>query len=173
MNRRQALVLVSVLALAACGRRGGGAEAAMAAEPRPSGFRGSRWNPRNWFGRSREGDGRPDLGPTSESTDNRPLVQQITAMAVERTSSGAIVRAEGLTAAAGYWDVDLVAENDGRPVDGVLTLRFVAAPPREAVPTPNDRARRVTAAYDIPFALLELLGGIEVVGETNSRRSGR
>ena len=155
MNRRQMLLLVSVGALAACGR-----------------MRESRMNPRNWFGGSREEE-RPDLGPTLEDNDNRALVATVTEMAVEPTSSGAIVRAEGMTTAAGWWDVDLVAENAGRPVDGVLTLRFVGAPPRTPVAAGGDAARRVVAAYAVPMTTLEVLTAIVVVAETNSRRSRR
>lgn len=156
MNRRRMLVLMGAVGtLAACGR-----------------VRESRLNPRNWFGGSREEE-RPDLGPTLDTNDNRALIAVVSEMAIEPTSSGAIVRAEGMTETPGWWDVDLVADNAGRPIDGVLTLRFVGSPPRTPVTATGDAARHVVAAYAVPQTTLEVLSAIVVVAETNSRRSRR
>jgi hypothetical protein len=135
------------------------------------GFSESRVNPMNWFGGSREEV--PDLGPTELSVDNRGLVAQVTELTIERTSTGAIVRATGMTPEPGWWDAELVAENFGRPVDGVLALRFVAAPPREPVPATNDRARRLIAVYTLNESILETISDIVVTGSQNSRRARR
>lgn len=150
------ILLVATLAVSGCG-----------------GFRESRMNPRNWFGSSSE-DTRPELGPVSDVIDGRPLVPAVTAMTIESTSSGAIVRAEALMPSDGWWDAQLLPENYGRPVGGVLTFRFVAAAPSAPVPGPNTEATRtITAVAALTQAQLETASEIVVVGETNSRRSRR
>lgn len=131
----------------------------------------SRLNPMNWFGGSR--DEAPTLGPTQTSVDNRALVTQVTELSIEQTSTGALVRATGMMPTAGWWDPGLVAENHGRPVDGTLTLRFVAAAPSEPVVAANDQARRLIAVYPINIAILETISDIVVTGAENSRRARR
>lgn len=152
------LVLVALLSLTlavpACGRIGE-----------------SRINPMNWFGGSR--DERPDLGPTSDITDNRALVVRVTELSIERTSSGALIRAEGLTRSAGWWDAQLVPENNGVPLDGVLSFRFVAAAPREPVPDTGERSRTLVVAYPVSTAILEQTSAVVVNGQENSRRARR
>ena len=125
MKALLAALLIASLAVSGCGR-----------------ISESRINPRNWFGHSRE-DRRPDLGPTSNVIDNRALVPAVTAMTIEATSSGAIVRAEAVMPSAGWWDPALVPENFGRPQGGVLTFRFVAAAPRAPVAEQNPAARTI------------------------------
>lgn len=131
----------------------------------------SRMNPMNWFGGSR--DDRPDLGPTSDITDNRALVVRVTALSIERTSSGALVRAEGLTRSAGWWDAQLVPEHNGAPLDGILSFRFVAAAPREPVPDTGEQSRTLIVAYPVSNAILEQTAEIVVNGQDNSRRARR
>ncbi|MCB1360537.1 MAG: hypothetical protein H6899_05800 [Rhodobacter sp.] len=149
-----ALLAIS-LSLSACGR-----------------VRESRLNPMNWFGGSQEETSAP-LGPVSDSVDHRPLVPQINAMTIERTSSGAIVRAEAVMPAAGWWDAELVPENFGRPTNGTLTFRFVAAAPVEPVAETNAAARTLTAVYTLTQAQLDTTAEVVVTGETNSRRARR
>lgn len=131
----------------------------------------SRLNPMNWFGGSREEA--PDLGPVTATIDNRALVTQVTNLTVEQTSTGALVRATAMMPSAGWWDAELVAENHGRPLDGTLTLRFVAAAPREPITVPNDEARRLVAVYPINISTLETISNIVVTGAENSRRARR
>jgi len=148
------LLLVSALAVTGCGR-----------------LSDSRMNPRNWFGSS--ADERPSLGPVSDTVDNRALVAQISALTIEQTSSGALVRAEAVTTSAGWWDGELVPENYGRPAAGVLTLRFVASPPREAAPDTGVQSRTLVAVYPLSQAHLDTVSEIVVTGEGNSRRTRR
>ncbi|GAB4271343.1 MAG: hypothetical protein Kow0013_24140 [Pararhodobacter sp.] len=136
-------------------------------------IRESRMNPRNWFGQSESRDERPDLGPSTDIVDNRPLVAEVAALTIERTSSGALLRAEGVTPTAGWWDAELVPENFGRAQGGVLTFRFVAAAPREPAPDTGVQSRTVTVVYPVTEAQLETTSEIVVVGEGNSRRIRR
>lgn len=155
MKAPLAALLVASLAVAGCG-----------------GFHESRLNPRNWFGHSRA-DARPDLGPTTDVVDNRPLVPAVSDMSIERTSSGAIVRAEAVMPSAGWWDAALLPENFGRPHNGVLTFRFVAAAPRTPVAETNPDARTIVAVFALTQAQLDTTSEIVVVGESNSRRARR
>lgn len=159
MKTPLAALLVTTMVLAGCGA-----------------VRDSRVNPLNWFGESRSearSSGRADLGPTSAGVDNRPLVPQVTAMSIERTSSGAIVRAEAVMPSAGWWDPQLMAENFGRAPGGVLTFRFVAAAPRTPVAVPNPAARTITAAVALTQAQLDTASEVVVVGAENSRSARR
>jgi len=133
-----------------------------------SGVRQSRMNPLNWFGTSTE---ESQLGPLALETDNRALVQTVTALTIERTSSGALVRAEAQMPGQGWWDAQLIAENQGRPVNGVLTYRFVAASPRG--PVPGGRAQVLVVAAPVSEYLLEEITTVVVQGATNSRSARR
>lgn len=149
MKRATLVVICSALVLGGCGA-----------------VRESRFNPMNWFGASTS---EPSLGPTSTTTDGRPLVPQVTTLAIERTSSGALVRASAVMPSAGWWDAELIAENNGRPVNGVLTYRFVAAAPRAPIAGMSEAARTIVAGATISSFTLEELISVTVQGETNQR----
>lgn len=155
MKTPLAALLMSSLALSACG-----------------GFSDSRMNPRNWFGASSVEE-RPELGPTTLVDDPRPLVPQVSEMVIERTSSGAIVRASAVMPSAGWWDAELVPENYGRPSGGVLSFRFVAIPPRTPVAGQNPGARTIVAVYALTQAQLDTTADIVVIGAENTRRARR
>jgi hypothetical protein len=96
----------------------------------------SRFNPFGWFGRAQRpaggaagGGGQPAAGGAGQ-----PLM-------LERTSTGAIVRAEGLTPTQGWWAGELVPQTSLRPLDGVIVYKFrIAPPPAETrVSTPQSR----------------------------------
>lgn len=150
-------VLIATLVLAGCGT-----------------VRESRLNPFNWFGRSVESTqtvaegavpGRPD--------DGRILVAQVTDMEVARQPGGAIIRASGLPPTQGWWNTDLVAENGGEPVDGVLTYRFVIAEPVKPNRVSTPQSRELTAATYVSDVKLAAVSSIVVVGAENSRSSRR
>ncbi len=135
--------------------------------------RESRINPFNWFKRSesvtvvQEGivPGRPD--------DPRILVAQVTDLEVSREPGGAIIRATGLPPTQGWWNTDLVAENGGEPVDGVLTYRFVIAEPLTQQRVSTEWSRELTAATHISNIKLAGVRQIVVLGAQNSRVSRR
>jgi len=135
-----------------------------------SGVRQSRMNPLNWFGGSTS-TSESRLGPMTLETDNRALVHSVTALTIERTSSGALVRAEAQMPGQGWWDAALIAENEGRPVDGVLTYRFVAAAPRGAAP--GGRSQTLVVAAPVSEYLLEEVTTVVVQGAGNSRSARR
>ena len=158
MNRPIAAltVLALTLSLADCGR-----------------IRDSRLNPFNWFGHSRDAVSASAVLP-GEAADGRQLVREVTALAVEQSQGGAIIRAAGLPPTQGWWKAELVAENRGRPDEnGVLTYRFLVFQPLDATPVSTPQSRELTAAVFVSDIKLADVTKIVVQGETNSRTSGR
>lgn len=141
-----------------------------------SGFSDSRLNPLNWFGKSRAGEAvtlAPDGGYGTSASDRRVLVDQVTSLEVRRTPEGAIISAAGVPPTQGWWDAELVAENFGKPLDGVMTYRFVVAEPvpgtavATRVLTPE--SREVTAGAFLSNIALQTVRRIVVTGAANSR----
>lgn len=132
--------------------------------------RSSRVNPLNWFGRGEERAVAVDM---TQALDPRPLVQQVTAMQVDRAPGGAIVSATGLPPSQGHWEAELVETNDGKPVDGVLTLHFRAYPPEFPRPAGTPASREITAGIFLSTQDLEGVSRIVVQGAENQRVSRR
>lgn len=132
-----------------------------------SGFRDSRINPLNWFGRSTEGPG--TVVVAEEPADPRSLVAAVTDLTVTSTPTGAIVTAVGLPPTQGWFEAELVAENFGDPVEGVMTYRFVVFPPPTATRTSTPQSREVTAGKFLSNIDLETISEIVVQGASNSR----
>lgn len=157
---RSARILVAValsLALAACDN-------------------GVNLNPLTWFNWGSNDDGMVALEPADgwpEDLDRRLVVDQVTALQIERTTAGAIVHATGLPPRLGYWDAELVPENDGEPEGGVLTYVFRIASPRWATNASTPYARSVEVAAFIPNVKLERVRAIRVMGAQNSRTASR
>jgi hypothetical protein len=149
-------LLVLTLTLGACGK-----------------IRDSRLNPFNWFGRSEVVEVPAEGVVPGRPYDTRILVSQVIDMEVARYPGGAIVRATGLPPTQGWWKADLVAENSGFPVDGVLTYRFVIAEPLTPKPVSTQQSREVTAATHLSNVKLADVRQIVVVGAQNSRASRR
>lgn len=142
-------VMTALLILSACGK-----------------VRTSRFNPFNWS--------RPEvttLAPKQGyqvTADNRQLVGQVLTLVVEPMPGGAIVRATGLPPTQGYWQADLVPENDGEPVDGVLTLRFVVYPPPAPTPSSTQPSREITVGLFLADQQLARISRINVQGQTTA-----
>lgn len=131
-------------------------------------------NPFDWF--SSRGPEKVTLTPDGgyrDSQDYRIPVQQVTALRIERTTAGAIVYATGLPPRVGYWDAELVADNDGEPVGGVLSYVFRISEPRWRQPTATPYARTVHVAQFLSHTELAGVSSIRVTGETNSMTARR
>jgi hypothetical protein len=146
-------------------------------------------NPSNWFGNSApdrvvkaddteqvnpllpERTGIFDRRPENETYEGTP-VDQVTALSIERTAGGAIVKATGLTARQEAFDVRLINVNgedeDLMPVDGVLTLRLSAIQSGVA-PQGPERTRRVHVGRFLSQQTLAETRVIRVVAERNVR----
>jgi hypothetical protein len=137
------------------------------------GFGQSRLNPFNWFGSGPEAE---TLDPVvlEERKDRRPLVAQVTALEVERTPGGAIIRATGLPPVQGWYGAELVNEDrDGQPIDGVLTYSFRAIPPPEPTRVSTVQSRELTVAVFVSDITLAATREIRVTGALNSRAARR
>ena len=167
MRKTIILLLVSSLTLTACGT-----------------IRDSRVNPFNWFGQARsepverEENTNP-LIPKGNSLFSRPgreevvyvgrPFDQVTDLRVERVPGGAIIRATGLAARQGIYDVQLTPENEEEvPVEGVLTYRLEGIPPRRATPVGTPPTREVTAARRLTNQDLSGVRTIRVEGQRNA-----
>ena len=138
----------------------------------------SRLNPLNWFGGSEPAavvdpaERRPLVPAGRQSTiiDNRPLVQSVLSMSVDRSPSGAVVRATGLAPAQGFFNAELVPQGIN---NGVLTLAFRAQSPAAFEGVGPDQSRRITAAYVVEAGELASIRSVRVEAATNARVSGR
>lgn len=154
------LALALALALAGCG-----------------GWKESRLNPSNWFGKEEVQTLEPATGYPDPKKDPRDLIAEVTELEVKPTQGGAIVSAAGITPTQGWWGASLLAENDGHAVDGVMTYRFVVAwpdpdsPAGSRVLTPESRT--VTAAAYINNVRLAEVKRIVVIGASNQRSVSR
>ncbi|MBO6777040.1 MAG: hypothetical protein JJ897_16380 [Marinibacterium sp.] len=169
MVRAVILLLVASLALSACG------------------WRDSRLNPGNWFGRSQpveiEGEAVPTnpLLPNNASILSRPEAQDrhvqiysVSELAIERTSSGAIIRAEGTARVQGAYAARLKpASETGEPVDGVMTYSFEVLYPENPRPVGTEISRRVIVARSLTHQDLSAIRVIRVTSETNAREARR
>ncbi len=129
----------------------------------------SRLNPFTWFGPSEERVVLVPAGGFARSVDRRPLVDQVTALAVEPVVGGAVVRATGLPLVQGYWDGDLVSLNDFTAEAGVLTLEFRIRPPSAPTAVSTEASREVVTGLYISRQKLEGVREIRVVGARNLR----
>ncbi len=123
----------------------------------------SRLNPFNWFGQSE-----PEPAAVVVVRERRPLVAQITELAVERTPGGAIVRATGLPPTQGWFAAELIRETpDDAPAD-MLVYSFRAVPPRDAERVSTVQSRELTVAV----YLTDLdLGGVRVIRVTGAQNA--
>tara|TARA_R110002051_G_scaffold25371_9_gene61999 strand:+ start:1658 stop:2143 length:486 start_codon:yes stop_codon:yes gene_type:complete len=138
----------------------------------------SRINPFNWFGPSQSvpvtatGELRP-LTPANRKTrvvDSRGAIATVSALVLERTSDGAIVRATGIASTLGQFNAQLVTV--GRE-NGVLTLAFrIETAASSNVPT-SAFARQVTVARQLSTAELQDIRTIRVQGATNTQSVSR
>jgi len=129
----------------------------------------SRLNPGTWLnagGKSPTPQGMVAAAPKVE--DARPLVAQITALNVDRTPDGAIVRATGLPPTQGWYNAGLIA---GPVENGTLTLDFRVAAPKGGQAAGTPATREVIAATAINNETLNGATRIVVRGATNALSS--
>jgi len=153
MARPLVLLLCLTLTLAGCAR-----------------LAGSRLNPLNWFGTSvavaptdAAGNLRPLVPAARQVTANdaRILIGSVTALEIDRTTGGAIIRATGLAAAQGGFNAQLVPVGQD---NGTLTLEFRIETPPAAQPGGSAAGRTITVARTIGEAELAGLRQVVVIG---------
>jgi hypothetical protein len=133
-------------------------------------------NPFNWFGPKSDVELvtlEPRDGFPTGLDDYRGPITQVTQIAVERASGGYLVRAVGLPPRLGYWEAELVPQNDEEPVNGVMTYDFVVAPPPWATRQSRPSAREIHVAHYVSDVTLGNATRIRVNGATNSLTTRR
>ncbi|SFS56569.1 hypothetical protein SAMN04488040_0987 [Sulfitobacter marinus] len=173
MRKIFSAILVSTLVLTGC-----------------STVRDSRVNPFNWFGSARS-----EPIASSEASTN-PLIpqssglfsgmrkakatyagrsfDQVTDLTIERIPGGAIVRATGLAARQGIYEVRLTPENpEEMPVDGVLTYRLEGVAPAKNTAIGPKPTREVIAGRKLTDQMLAGVRVIRVEGQRNAMTARR
>ncbi len=150
--------------------------------------RESRVNPLNWFGQSRSAPVAQEVntnpliprsgGLFSRSTDDETYAgtpfEQVTNLTIERVPGGAIIRATGLAARQGIYQVQLTPENeDELPVEGMLTYRLEGLRPSRPTPVGAVPTREVIAARRVTDQQLLGVTRIRVEGQLNAQVSRR
>jgi hypothetical protein len=135
------------------------------------GWRDSRVNPMNWFGRDRED--RIAVTEADAVVDPRGLVSQVLSLKVERIPGGAIIHAMGLPPTQGYWAAELVPLNAETPDKGTLTYEFRLANPVTPWPEGTQRSREVLVGHFVSDDGLAGVRRITVIGQANRRTVNR
>ena len=131
--------------------------------------RTSPLNPLNWFGPARTAPV-ADL-VTAAAADPRALVAQVTALRIEPTAGGVLIRATGLPPTQGYWQAELVKVDTDNPE--TLTYDFRIFPPLTATRTGTQPSREVVVATSVSNIALGEVRSITVQGATNALTTGR
>lgn len=157
-----ALVVLS-LVLTGCGR-----------------VRESRLNPFNWFGQSRPVASTlaPEGGYAKAIEDYRVPVATVTALEIKQVQGGVMLVAKGLPPTQGWWDAELVAEDEENPVDGTLNYTFLLSEPLPgtavATRVSTPQSREITVGLFISkFKLGDDVRKITVTGTGNARSVSR
>lgn len=134
--------------------------------------RESRVNPLNWFGSPEAAPvaAAPVAGPVGR-TDGRVLVPQVTALHIERTTGGAIVRATGVAATQGWYQAALVPAADS--TEEALVYEFVVQAPADVTRAGAPQSREIPVATFLRGVQLERLSTITVRGATNGMSTRR
>lgn len=125
----------------------------------------SRLNPGTWLNSGADSP-RPEGVAAAEPTEEtRVLVDRVSAVAVDRTAGGAIIRATGITPTQGFYQPGLVA----LPVqDGTLTLEFRVAAPEGQPPVGPEHMREIIAAAAVSADTMRQVSRIVVRGASNA-----
>ncbi|WP_284264190.1 hypothetical protein [Roseicyclus amphidinii] len=128
----------------------------------------SRLNPLNWFGGDRET--RVETVEAAEPADLRGLVAEVTALSVEATSQGAIIRATGLPPTQGFWEAELVEVARG---EGSITYEFRVFPPVTPARVSTAQSREVITGTQLSNRELAEIRRVTVIAAQNSRTVSR
>lgn len=172
--RSLTVLLIGTLILSACG-----------------GWRDSRVNPSNWFGRSQpvatnvdsegavnpllpQGDEGIGIFDRPEEVDGSVPIANVTEMRIEPTNTGAIIYATGVATRQGAFDAEMRrvrSEDDAK--NGILTYVFRVVYPVNATPQGDKASRTVHDAVTVSKDTLEGIRLVRVVAAQNALESRR
>jgi hypothetical protein len=127
----------------------------------------SSLNPFSWFRSGPEVETLEEI-EFDRQIESRPLVEDVTALTLERRPGGVIVRATGLPPTQGWHSAGLVAASDG-PEGGIIELTFRAVAPSEPTPVGTVQSRELVVAMFLSDTELEDAREIRVTGLRNIR----
>lgn len=169
MRRPLMAMLALTLTLSACGA-----------------VRESRLNPFNWFGRSEAREARQateaERAQFRRPSDRRPLVADVTAMAIEPIPGGAVLRATGVPPTQGFWEAELVRVEPGQVAEGeddpaadpaVLVFDFRVLPPPFIAREGTVASREIEVATYLTDNTLDGVRQIIVRGQRTERIARR
>ena len=147
-------------------------------------------DPANWFGDS------PMAGPDApgQTAATNPLIPErstsifrrktdaetytgtpiyaVQNVVIDKSAGGAIVTATGVSLRQGAFDVRLLPENRGIPIDGMLTFTMRAVQ-RDDTPQGPEQTRRVSAGRFVSGKTLDNVRGVQVLSQTTTITSRR
>jgi len=127
--------------------------------------RESRFNPKNWFGKSKE---EKTVTATLISLgDTQSLVERIVSLKVDHVPGGAIIRAVGLPKVQGSFQAELRPLNDEKPDKGRLVYEFRLTEPSAQNVTGTKQSREVLVGRFVSTQTLTGVSRIEVRGQNN------
>lgn len=129
---------------------------------------GPSLNPFNWFSQEEPVEQLDDV-EIAQAFDDRPLVQSIEALAIERLPGGVIIRATGLPPMQGWHDAQLVREGGAAAGTGVAVYSFRARPPEAPTRVSTQQSRELVAATFLSDIELEGITSVRVLAASNVR----
>lgn len=170
MRKSIALILAGTLVLAGCG-----------------GWRDSRVNPGNWFGKSKSAPvavtADSDVNPLIPEKEGKSIfarpeaedlsvpVAQISALRVEPTPTGAIIHVTAIAERQGAYQIELRPVPDAAA--GTLEYAFLVLYPEGTTATGTPHSRTVQAAVTVSDQDMQGIRVIRVSGAENARETRR
>ena len=125
-----------------------------------------RWSPLNVLGLG-DADAPVATAAAQPDTEIAPLIPEISALKLDRTPGGVILRATGLPTTQGWHGAELVAQVENA-LAGTLSFEFRARPPAEATRSSTPQSREITAAVFLSDFDLEGVNRLRVLAAQNS-----
>ena len=129
---------------------------------------GASLNPFSWFSQEEAVEQLDDV-EIARVYDDRPLVQSVETVVVERLPGGVIIRATGLPPMQGWFDAQLVREGGAAAGTGVAVYSFRARPPEEPTRVSTQQSRELIAATFLSDIELEGISSVRVLAASNAR----
>lgn len=129
---------------------------------------GASLNPFSWFAQEEDVEQLDNL-EIDRVFDDRPLVQSVESVVIERLPGGVIIRATGLPPTQGWFDAQLVREGGATVGTGVAVYSFRARAPEEQTRVSTQQSRELIAAAFLSDIELASISSVRVISASNTR----